>query len=249
CEEACDPVGCGDAACDAAGGETEASCPADCVEPCTVPADCVDSLEWEQPCFGRWTCELSACTPLCDYSTCGDGECIATNGEDASSCIPDCLSTCQWPTDCVHADWTQICQGRYTCFLGDCQQTCESNGCSNGTCDAALGETADSCFRDCLGGPCALATDCLGARWYENDCPSGGHWECRLPAGACEAVCEDVTCGDGTCDVLAGEAATGCPSDCGDYDCELSTDCDGLSLPGGCQSWLCVNRNCNPVCP
>ena len=81
----------------------------------------------------------------------------------------------------MRADWTQICKGRYTCFLGNCQQTCDSNG----TCNAALGETADSCLQDRLGG---------------------------------------------------------------DYDCEVSTDCDGLSLPSGCQSWRCVNRNCNPVC-
>lgn len=252
CEEACDPVGCGDADCDADGGETADSCPDDCVEPCSVPSDCVDSGEWAEACFGRWGCELGTCTPMCDYITCGDGDCNPTLGEDAASCTPDCLGTCQLPTDCIHDEWTKICQGRYTCFMGNCQQTCDdgiNGGCGNDTCDGAQGETAESCFRDCLGGPCKAATDCLGFRWYENACPDGGYWECAQPAGACEAICDDVACGDGTCDVLGGEAATGCPADCGDYDCDLSEDCDGLGLPVGCDVWLCVNRNCNPVCP
>ena len=248
CEPACDPDGCSDGTCDSDGGETQASCPEDCLAQCSTPSDCVDAGEWYDACDGRWTCEAGTCTPLCDYSSCGDASCDSAIGEDAVSCVPDCLDTCQGPTDCTRGTWSQICQGRFTCLLGDCQQTCDSDGCGNGTCDAALGETADSCFSDCLGGPCEAVTDCLGVRWYDSNCPEGGHWECRQPAGACEAICEDDTCGDGICDVLAGEAATGCPADCQGYDCNLTEDCDPLPLPDGCDAWTCVRRNCTPVC-
>ena len=63
------------------------------------------------------------------------------------------------------------------------------------------GENEDSCFRDCLGGPCEELTDCFGHRWYED---FGGHWQCNpadpplmLSTGACEAVEDGVGCGDG----------------------------------------------------
>ena len=227
---------------------TSGQCVAACNSACSTDADCAAGDDvWVPPCAGRWTCD-SVCDPLCDYSTCGDGNCDASIGENAESCPVDCLDHCQWPSDCVYEKWTQICQGRHTCFMGQCQQTCDSKGCGNGTCDDALGETADSCFKDCLGGPCDTTLDCLGYRWYDKSCPAGGHWNCSQPAGACEAVCDNVTCGDGTCDVMAGEAATGCPSDCQQYDCDLSADCTGLPLPQGCSEWLCVQRNCRPVC-
>ena len=82
----------------------------------------------------------------------------------------------------------------------------------------------------------------------DNACPLGGHWDCLLPGGACEAVCEDVTCGDGTCDPLAGEGSS-CPADCGQWDCDLTEHCDPLPLPGGCSEWVCLNRMCTPLCP
>ncbi len=250
CEPVCDPVSCGDGNCAVAAGETRDSCSADCKTPCSDDADCVNSGDvWEPPCAGRWECS-GVCDPLCDYSTCGDGTCDASAGEDAVSCPADCLDHCQWPSDCVYEKWSKICQGRHTCFMGQCQQTCDSNGCGNGTCDDALGETSDSCFIDCLGGPCDTTVDCLGYRWYEKNCTGGGgHWACSHPANACEAVCDNSTCGDGNCDVLGGESATGCPADCQQYDCNVSADCSGLTLPQGCSDWLCVRRNCTPVCP
>ncbi len=253
CEEVCDPVGCSDGACDLASGETAESCPDDCVTPCQVPSDCVDAgSEWDQPCVGHWSCEQGACVPTCDYENCDDGGCDPLIGEDTTSCPQDCEGACQLPTDCTHLDWTKICQGRFTCsYLGECQETCDVMGtCPNGDCEAESGETADSCFADCLGGPCTEVTDCLGYFWYEDDCiGDGGHWECQQPAGACEPVCDEVTCGDGTCDPLAGESATGCPADCQEYDCDLTEHCDGLTLPDGCSAWVCLNRNCTPVCP
>lgn len=252
CEEVCDPVGCSDGNCDLASGETAESCPDDCVTLCQVPSDCVDAEgEWDQPCVGHWSCEQGACVSTCDYENCDDGACDNAIGEDSASCPQDCEGACHLPSDCTHLDWTKICQGRFTCWMGNCQETCDQTGfCPNGACEAENGETADSCFDDCLGGPCQEVTDCLGYDWYEDDCiGDGGHWVCNLPAGACEPICDEDACGDGTCDPLAGESATGCAADCQEYDCDLTEHCDGLTLPDGCSAWVCLNRNCTPVCP
>lgn len=228
-------------------GQCTATC--DQQTSCATAMDCVDAGDdWTPPCEGRWTCD-TVCEPFCDYATCGNGTCERALGEDRASCPADCHDRCQWPTDCTWEKWTKLCQGRHTCFLGSCQQTCDSNGCGNGVCDGLLGETQDSCFKDCLGGYCSTTLECLGNRWYSNVCPQGGSWACRLPGHACEAVCDAGTCGNGVCDVLAGEAATGCPADCAGYDCDVSADCSALTLPQGCGSWWCVKRNCSPVCP
>jgi hypothetical protein len=247
CQAVCDEVGCSDANCDREAGEADDSCPVDCVPPCAEAVDCVGAQDWNLPCAGRWDCEAGQCVEVCDYNTCGDAQCLADQGEEAQTCPADCFGECQVPGDCIFGIWTQMCQGHWNCFANTCSQICESMRCGDGTCSAPQGESSDACFEDCLGGPCAEVSDCIGYRWYAR-CLQG-HWECKLPKGACEAVCEGAGCGDGTCDVLAGETPSSCSGDCQTYECDTSADCAGLALPGNCSGpWLCVGRACSPVC-
>jgi hypothetical protein len=249
--------------CAEAGGETEESCPADCAAACEAAADCFTGHNWDVPCEGRWACEEQKCERVCDYGSCTDGTCDLAQGENEDSCPTDCVDGCREPVDCYSEIWApEICQGRWNCFVGECQKICDHTNCGNGICWGLNGENEESCFIDCLGGPCEETIDCLGQRWYDPDhVPCQGHWECIPPArqdqlatGACEAVCADEppteTCGDGTCDTAGGETPTSCLVDCSNApSCEKSEDCEVLALPSGCTGdWICVSRLCVPQC-
>jgi hypothetical protein len=249
--------------CAEAGGETKESCPADCDALCEAPADCVARRDWDRPCDGRWDCQAQTCVQVCDYESCGNGTCDVTAGENEDSCAADCVDTCREPPDCYSESWAPgaICQGRWNCLQGECQRICDSINCGNGICWGLNGENEESCFEDCLGGPCQELIDCLGQRWYDPDHqPCQGHWQCippsqpdQLSTGACEAVCADglgESCGDGTCDTLNGETPTSCLVDCSSgYSCTKSEDCDALTLPSGCSGdWICASRICVPEC-
>lgn len=253
CAEVCDEESCSDGSCDAAGGETTESCPIDCAQPCEIPGNCIEGNDWSASCNGHWDCQAQLCVPVCDYDSCGDGTCSPGDGETAESCPQDCLEGCALPSDCYYEQWNSICQGRWSCFQGECMEICDFGTCGNGVCDGLNGENEDSCFRDCLGGPCDALIDCLGYRWYE-DCP--GHWQCnpasepsQVATGACEAICDDAGCGDGTCDTLNAETPQSCIADCSGYSCTTSPDCDVLTLPNGCTgTWICSSAICVPQC-
>jgi len=244
CTEVCDDVGCSDGDCDEAGGETEASCPNDCAEPCTDSADCIDRL-WTLRCQGRFDCQAGQCVALCDYESCGDDNCESNIGESEQSCPADCLEGCETVEDCLDEDWTQLCPGRFNCWLNECQQICDDAMCGNGTCQPQIGESGKSCSADCGRGPCHDATDCFAYSWYEG---CNGHWTCTED-GICEETCDSESCSDGTCSVLDGESPYVCPDDCAAYTCQTSDDCDELSLPDGCTGqFLCFERVCWPEC-
>jgi hypothetical protein len=252
CIQACNELACGDGSCNGDDGETADSCPLDCGPTCETLADCLGQ-DWDAPCEGRWNCETENCVEVCDYDSCGDGSCSAAQGEDEGSCPRDCVEGCRplVPSDCFTEMWApEICQGRWSCSLGECIKVCDNDNCGDGVCWGLNGENEDSCFQDCLGGPCASLIDCFAHRWYED---FGGHWQC-VPAsppqqgstGACEAVRDDGGCGDGTCSLLAGETPISCLIDCGDYSCTTTDDCDSLTLPGGCSGWICTSQVCVP---
>jgi hypothetical protein len=256
CQQPCDSVTCGDGTCDTTGGETKQSCPADCDQPCEAPADCTDGHEWDAPCEGRWECQSQTCFEFCDYISCGDGACNSDEGENEDSCPGDCLEGCRIPSDCFSEQWAPgaICQGRWNCLpSGECDRVCDETNCGDGVCWGLNGENEDSCFRDCLGGPCEGPIDCLAHRWYE---PCGGHWECvppmppaQLATGACEAVCDAGGCGDGICDSGFGETPVSCLIDCAGYSCTRSEDCSALTLPIGCTGdWICSSLICVAQC-
>ncbi|MCP4196413.1 MAG: PKD domain-containing protein [Proteobacteria bacterium] len=211
--------------------------------------DCIGE-DWDIPCAGRWVCEESACVEVCDYSSCGDESCDSEIGEGTESCPDDCRVGCQMPGDCIDRNWTQICQGNWTCSIGVCNQSCISVHCGNGVCEPDVGENGQACVSDCLDGPCQEIYDCFGYAWNgDGDCP--GHWSCQGASGACESVCDAVGCGNGTCDVApGGETPTNCSEDCADYDCNVSSDCTELTFPDGCGGgqWLCISRVCTSFC-
>lgn len=245
CNPVCDDVGCSDGECNEEAGETETSCPEDCSQGCALAMDCTGS-DWELPCDGRWECTDSACVGVCDYDTCGDNTCDNANGESSTSCPGDCMSNCQLPIDCVGNTWTQMCQGVWSCYLGQCKQVCESNSCGDGVCSADMGESATSCFKDCHGGACELLDDCIGLPWLV-DCD--GNWVCDESSKSCLNYCEGDNCGDGNCDIQGGEDTGSCAADCGsEYACTLSSDCSDLTLPGTCTEWMCVRQVCVPIC-
>ncbi len=254
CEPVCDDpdIVCGDATCDAVGGETEYTCPEDCMR-CAVPEDCVSLSNWTLPCDGVWLCEDERCTEFCAYGdgACDDGYCDRENGEGQASCVYDCFESCEQPSDCIEQEWNPEgnCPygGYWNCdFNNQCYEVCPTIpiGCGNDICDAV--ETADSCQPDCLGGRCEQVLDCVGHPW---DVSCDGHWECLPGRNACDAVCDnDNTCPDDTCDPLNGETPESCPADCTDFTCELSGDCDNLPIPDGCTEWMCLKRVCIPIC-
>jgi len=262
CEQVCENETCGNGECNAAGGETLESCPEDCDQGCEAPADCTDGHAWDVPCEGRWDCQANSCVEVCDYDSCGNGTCDTAQGENQDSCRGDCVEACLLPSDCYSEQWApQICQGRWNCFQGTCQKICDDINCGNGIFWGLNGENEDSCFIDCLGGPCEEMIDCLGHRWYDpNHQACQGHWRCNPPSeadqlatGACEAVCDDGPsggCGDGICDTANGETPTSCMADCATgYSCTKSEDCAVLTLPDGCTgTWICSSLLCVPQC-
>lgn len=201
CTAVSDPAGCGDRKCDADGGETPASCPADCALDCQDPSHCW-ALAWSGTAPGNWVCSPDGkCAADPQPLFCGDGICLDFVGESAASCPADCGSeaACDGTANrCLNLRWTQAgCQGRWTCDKGACTATCDAVQCGNGTCDWTEGESPRSCPRDCVAGGCTQRAHCTGRPWPAGVCP--GHWNCRDDR-ICEAICEDNTCGDGRCD-------------------------------------------------
>jgi len=90
---------------------------------------------------------------------------------------------------------------------------------SNGTCDAADGETCASCGEDC--GSCA------------QDCSFWKKAKCKIGIGDCSQCSDESGCGDKICD--GDETDSNCPADCG---CE-ALNCADIA-PFGC--W------CDPSC-
>ncbi|MCD6498651.1 MAG: hypothetical protein J7M25_10180 [Deltaproteobacteria bacterium] len=162
CVSECDYQTCGDGQCDAAGGESAASCAEDCMEQCQMPIDCVDKA-WTLICQGHWTCNMGTCNPACDSLQCGDGQCSPQFGETGDSCYKDCHDgPCAKPEDCVGLTWNELCQGQWQCdgTSGSCSADCSGNTCGDGTCDVSGGEDAGGCATDCSEYGCSLTGDC-----------------------------------------------------------------------------------------
>jgi hypothetical protein len=186
CGRACDYVTCGDATCDAAGGETGSSCPADCVTSCLRPVDCSDR-RWTQLCRGHWTCFAGACNQVCDAARCGNGICERDIGESHEGCGSDCLSgPCSVVADCFERAWPETCGGAWTCTTsGACSAACAAGTCSDGVCDSLHGETPATCPADCSGHACTRDADCATLT-LPAGC-AGGRWVCAHRA--CYPVC------------------------------------------------------------
>ena len=167
---------CGDGRCDSAAGETAEICPCDCgacgdgfCSPCSenpsaCPEDCCRSPEGTAGCGDGWClgfgCGENPTTCPEDCGTaCGNGVC--DRGESPESCAEDCAhkvcgnGVCEasdggpeaCPQDCDTACGDCRCEGRETAF--DCPLDC--GYCGDGQCSpcAQLGETKETCPKDC----------------------------------------------------------------------------------------------------
>ena len=182
---------CGDGLCN--GGETIASCQADCV----VCGDGVCSIYENSS-----TC-LDDCGTI---PYCGDGTCGA--GEDMTNCPGDCAPTCDSDGTCEPGDGETFLGCPSDCF-------CDGDGVS---CDANQGEDTVTCGADCWS--CNNDSTCDIANGEDNascpaDCPiiTCPDTVCDPGIGETTATCTDCSCGDGVCNPL-DEDWTTCSADC-----------------------------------
>ena len=245
---------CGDGECVAAHGEDCVTCYADCG--CDEELECdLQQRACVPPCGAQ--CEGRDCGPdgcggtcgpcgageLCTADgacvslprACGDGVCVADQGEDCTTCALDC-GVC-----CGDGD----CQGG----LGEDCVTCHADcGCADdAACDLQQRECVPVCVPMCGDrgcGPNGCGGEC-------GPCPAE-----QVCAGAGECVPPPPRCGDGECDA-AQEDCRLCPADCGlccgDAECrpEHGEDCATCLLDCACglgQGCDLVARRCVDVC-
>lgn len=176
-------VVCGDDVC--AGGESAATCPADCDDVCGDQT-CGDSEN-------AGTCSVD-CPAMC-------GDDVCSNTESVMTCPADCPAVCG-DSACTHQETAVNCST-------DCPAVCGDDACTGGegvaTCPAdcppvcgdtmcSFGESAEGCPSDCAAscGDSACTHD-ESAESCPTDCP---------------AVCNDGFCS-------TGETCSTCAQDCG----------------------------------
>ena len=123
-------------------------------------------------------------------------QCNATDS-GIQACLPDADGCLVW-TESTSCGDDEVCDD-----TGGTAQ-CVADDCGDGTCDAAGGETPESCPEDCKP-PCTAIVDCLTLEW---DAGCDGRWDCVEEA--CVEVCDYVSCGDRVCDAADGENAQTC---------------------------------------
>lgn len=202
------------------------------------------------------------CAPVLPLLTCGDGQIECAVGDETVCVDP---SNDQW--NCGGCGIA--CPNGNSCVGGNCQQNdCSSLPCEDctqcavspgGACEEEMiafqNDPQSADFIDCVvncGGPSCLNM-CLQAY------PVAGQLYLAL-AGCVMDACPDCgnSCGNGICEILAGESALTCPSDCsggvcGDGVCEPGEE---NSCPGDCHvcgNGLCESGedavNCGIDCP
>lgn len=243
CVGCTDCAECGNTSCDAAQGESCASCPADCgaCESC-----------------GNGTCEpelaedCGTCPDDCDAcESCGNGSCDAELGESCFSCEADC-DAC--PPACGDGD----CNGDETCALcpGDCEcppppPTDPCSGTGNGWwCGMSIGGLADVQYF-CQNGSTVSTQPCASGC---AQCPPDSPDVCKAyPAQSDAAACTPAECSDGdqaacseyqTC---VGGSCSACPSGTANCDGTGGCECAGYC---GAGNFCCTEFNCGiqPQC-
>lgn len=196
---------CGDANCDASGGEDCATCPADCGG-CGLPgADgtlCGDGVCQEGE-SDEWCGDCVASEVEID-TACGDGACNFP-AEDCLNCPDDC-TICS-----IEAFWCG--DGECSTDLGEDCSTCDADCgtcavCGDGICQ---GDEAISCSEDCA----RPLADCEGEECGADVNQLWGDWEVVGPDGSLGEDLAPCICGDGSCSFyerFPGDCF--CPQDC-----------------------------------
>ncbi len=236
CDGDCTTITCGDGRCNAAAGEDEDTCVADCAPVCgddfaagSEACDGTDLRGYDCTDFGYSDLDGLACAAGCDA--------FVTTG-----CAPTCDGALLEPTEvCDHTllggvDCTDF---GYSNGAGlGCAANCEDydlTGCAP-TCDNALLEPDELCDGTLLGGAdctdfgfvapdglvcsatctfdLAGCTGICGNNVVEPDetCDDGGE------TASCDGDCTAVACGDGYCNATVGEDLDSCLLDCAPTD-------------------------------
>jgi hypothetical protein len=124
----------------------------------------------------------------------------------------------------------QAANGENAC---SCSKDCGASMCGDGVCCAAAGENACSCAKDCGASACGDGVCCAAAG--ENAC-------------SCAKDCGASKCGDGMCCAAAGENACSCAKDCGASTCGDAVCCapteDKCSCAKDCGTGSCGDGVC-----
>jgi hypothetical protein len=221
----------------------DGTCSPHCNEQCNRTMDC-NVREWTRDCQGHFDCVRGLCDEVCMDDVCGDGRCDDELGETQGSCPTDCYDRCTADADCLNARWDVLCEGTWDCAGGACVEVCDYATCGNGSCDADLGETFQTCRADCQG--CGSYADCVGTEPWTLLCR--GFWACI--GGECTATCSSNLCGDGMCRPDFGEDGSSCFQDCGFGPCDVAADCLGADWREDCDGrWTCnAAGGCAPEC-
>jgi plastocyanin len=256
-----EPEPCGDGECSALDGETETSCPEDCVvSPCDDDqiVGCDESTCMPALSYGDGTCdEALNCDALqsdggdcATTGACGDGACSGT--EDATSCPADCADEVGCKDGEILACDGVACLAAGLLGDGNCDAALDcaaldgdggdcgaAPGCGDGTCDSFGGETLTTCPVDCAcaDGDVEVCTggSCVGEDWIADGI-------CDLELSCIEfdydgGDCELAECTDAevqSCDGLTCFLA----SAVGDGLCDGGLACDQYDNDGG---------DCDPV--
>ena len=257
CVEECDDTGCGDGTCDATGGESETSCPADCDLP-----DCAgeyESIDNNECCPGLTAVDICrpgeySCRDLPEVCTyCGNGRC------DPYETVYNCPGDCE---PCTPRDWTEyVCDNDWgfnwcVCTPGPCKPVCKHVGSySEGWYDSCTDELFD--YAACENQ--TVKCDRIGSRsegWYSF--ADGALQGNLLVYAQCADIMECVpdpadqcpVCGDDLCEADKDETPDTCPEDCSEEpQCSSPADCADEQWIVDCVGhWSCERGSCVPDC-
>lgn len=194
---------------------------------CTAVADCEGDPWPEGLCSeadGWWECNSDVCEAICP-------DCVTG---------PDCDGN-TWPGDaeCDEAD------GEWQCNDNVCETFCPECVLDE-DCPELPGCEGNATGWECLDGTCSPVccendADCTEWLWEE---ACVGHFQCDRDT--CSRICDDVGCGDDTCD--AGENTDTCPADCL-LACADANACTIYDFPLPCSGyWTCDAGECGGVC-
>ena len=245
-------VGCGDEGCQAFLGETEETCPVDCVEDSDGDGvlDDIDNCKFVMNLL-QGDLDGDGEGDACDLDDDNDGDL------DATDCAPDngdishlSEESCDGEdNDCDGEVDEEL--GNTTCGKGQCEHTVDN--CVAGKpqiCDpfeGALQESCDGKDNDCNGAvDDGLGTSACGkgeCEHFVDNCMAGKPQECNPFLGVSDEVCDgkdnncdeviddnlgSVICGTGVCVNTVPACVMGEPQECQPLDANASEICDGL---------------------